>query len=177
MSPTVWKLASIGFALLLLIGLGAAGAWVVQGWRYGQQLASQAGLHQQDLAEISMASAAQQRAEQDKRVALEQRLAASDKSHQQELTNVQNDQARLRDRLATADLRLSVLVAQDAAGGSADVHASATAGGLVHGATRARIDPAAAQRIVAVSDDGDRAIIALSACQAYARQVPGQGGP
>ncbi|MGY2173416.1 lysis protein, partial [Pseudomonas gingeri] len=36
---------------------------------------------------------------------------------------------------------------------------------------RARLDPAHAQRIIAITDDGDRALIALKACQAYAGAV------
>lgn len=36
---------------------------------------------------------------------------------------------------------------------------------------RAAIDPGAAQRIVGIADRGDRAIIALTACQAYVEKV------
>ncbi|AZD67554.1 Bacteriophage Rz lysis protein [Pseudomonas chlororaphis] len=155
----------------LLVAVGAGGAWKVQDWRYGKQLAEQAQLHQDDLAAISRAAATQQRADQDKRLALEQRLAIADKSHYQELTNAQKDQARLRDRLATADLRLSVLVdAADTASGCA-VPAATGTGGLVHGAPRARLDPAHAQRIVGITDDGDQGLIALAACQAYVTKV------
>ncbi|AZD86494.1 hypothetical protein C4K14_3670 [Pseudomonas chlororaphis subsp. aureofaciens] len=155
----------------LLVAVGAGGAWKVQDWRYGKQLAEQAQLHQDDLATISSAAATQQRAEQDKRLALERRLATADQSHHQELTNAQKDQARLRDRLATADLRLSVLVdAADTASGCT-VPATSGAGGVVHGAPRARLDPAHAQRIVGITDDGDQGLIALQACQAYVREL------
>ncbi|MGY1448683.1 lysis system i-spanin subunit Rz [Pseudomonas chlororaphis] len=155
----------------LLLAAGAGCAWKVQDWRYGKQLAEKARLHQDDLAAISSAAATQQRAEQDKRLALEQHLATAEKSHYQELTNAQKDQARLRDRLATADLRLSVLVdAADTASGC-NLSAAATTGGLVHGAARARLDPAHAQRIVGITDDGDRGLIALQACQAYVRAL------
>ena len=44
-------------------------------------------------------------------------------------------------------------------------------GGVVHGGARARLDPAHAQRIVAITDDGDQGLIALAACQAYVREV------
>ena len=47
-------------------------------------------------------------AEQTKRFALEQWQAASDQAHYRVLTDAKTNQARLRDRLATADLRLSV---------------------------------------------------------------------
>jgi hypothetical protein len=42
---------------------------------------------------------------------------------------------------------------------------------VVHGGARARLDPAHAQRIIAITDTGDRGLIALQACQAYARGV------
>jgi hypothetical protein len=162
------KLALIGVLALLL--LTAVGVWKVQDWRYGKQLAEQASLHQGDLTSISNAAAAQVRADQDKRLALEQRLAASDQSHHETLTNAQKDQARLRDRLATSDLRLSVVLAQGSAGGCSVPAATAT-GGMVHGAVRADLDPAHAQRIVAITNEGDRGLIALAACQAYVREV------
>ncbi len=169
--PAPWRLG-VGVALLaLLAGGAAAGAWHIQDWRYGLRLEHQARLQADTLNQLSLAAAAQQRAEQDKRQALEQRLQVSDQTHSKELNDVQQDQARLRDRIATADLRLSVLLdANDPASGC-DVPATATAGSVVHAATRARLDPAHAQRIIAITDDGDRALIALEACQAYAGAV------
>ena len=49
--------------------------------------------------------------------------------------------------------------------------ASTTTGGVVHAAPRARLDPAHAQRIIAITDDGDNAVIALRACQAYVQAI------
>ncbi len=135
MNPTALKLALVGVLALLLFTAG--GVWKVQDWRYGKQLAGQALLHQSDLGTISNAAAAQMRADQDKRLALEQRLTASEQIHYKELSDAQANQARLRDRLATSDLRLSVLLdATDSAGGCA-VSAGTGAGGVVHGGTRA----------------------------------------
>lgn len=166
MTPAAWKLAGV-LALLLVT---AGGVWQVQDWRYGKQLAEQAGLHKDDLTAISNTAAAKVRADQDKRLALEQRLAASDQTHHEALTNAQQDQTRLRDRLATSDLRLSVLLAEDSAGGCS-VPAGTETGGVVHGGARARLDPAHAQRIVAITDAGDQGLIALAACQAYIREL------
>lgn len=42
---------------------------------------------------------------------------------------------------------------------------------VVHAALRARLDPAHAQRIIAITDAGDRGLIALQACQAYVRTI------
>ena len=152
MSTAALKLAAAGVLALLLLTAGAT--WKVQDWRYGQKLAEQAGLHKDDLTAISSAAAAQVRADQDKRLALEQRLAASDQTHHEALTNAQKDQARLRDRLATSDLRLSVLLAEDSTGGCS-VPAGTGAGGVVHGGARARLSPAHAQRIIEITDAGD----------------------
>ncbi|WDH25060.1 lysis system i-spanin subunit Rz [Pseudomonas chlororaphis] len=163
----------IGMLVLagLLIAAGAGGAWKVQGWRYGKQLADQAQLHQDDLAAISNAASAQQQAEQNKRLALEQQLQASDQTHHRALTDAQRDQSRLRDRLATADLRLSVLVDAADTASCSNLPATPTTGGVVHGAPRARLDPAHAQRIIGITDAGDRGLIALQACQAYVRAL------
>ena len=112
-----------------------------------------------------------QGAEQVRRRALEDQLQANDKNHHQELNNVQATQARLRDRLATSDLRLSVLLAAPAPVSGCGVSASTGAGSVVHGAARGELAPAAAQRIVAVTDADDQGLIALRACQAYVRGI------
>jgi hypothetical protein len=166
MSPEAWKL--VGALVLVLIG--ATSAWQFQDWRYGAQFAEQSRLHAETLNQLAMAGAAAQKAEQDKRLLLEKRLVTSDQSHHETLTNAKKDQARLRDRLATSDLRLSVLLDQGSANGCS-VPSTAVAGGVVHGGTRARLDPAHAQRIVAITDAGDQGLIALAACQAYVREI------
>ncbi|MFL1493604.1 lysis protein, partial [Pseudomonas antarctica] len=74
-------------------------------------------------------------------------------------------------QLATADVRLSVLLdATDPASGC-NVPSTTNAFGVVHAARRAQLDPAHAQRIIDITDDGDNAVIALRACQAYVRAV------
>lgn len=161
-----WKV--VGAVVLVLIGAGSA--WQLQDWRYGKQLAEQSRLHTETLNQLTMAAASAQQAEQDKRLALEQRLAASDKTHFEKMTNAQKDQALLRDRLATSDLRLSVLLDAGSAGGCS-VPATAGPGGVDHATVRAQLDPAHAQRIVAITSEGDRGLIALQACQAYVRAL------
>ena len=169
MTP-VQKLASLVLLVLLLMAVAAGAAWQVQDWRMGKRLAEQAGLHKDDLAAISNAAAAQARADQEKRLAIEQDLAAQDQQHTKELSDARRNQALLRDRLATADVRLSVLLADDPASGC-NVPSAAGAVGVVHAARRAQLDPAHAQRIIAITDDGDNAVIALRACQGYVRSV------
>ncbi|UQS15551.1 lysis system i-spanin subunit Rz [Pseudomonas sp. HS6] len=166
-SLNTWRLIGV----VLLAAGAAALAWQFQDWRYGRQLAEQARLHAETLNQMTLVAATAQQAEQDKRLALEQRLAASEQTHYRALSDAQRDQDRLRDRLATADLRLSVLIdAGDAAQGCG-VPAASGAGGVDHATVRARLDPAHAQRIVAITGEGDRGLIALQACQAYIRAL------
>ena len=164
-------------AILLAMVVSAVGTWQVQEWRMGKKLAQQAaqhgddlaaisnaataqaraeqaGLHKDDLAAISNAASAQARAEQDKRLALEQKLSGQDQQHTKELSDAQLNQARLRDQLATADVRLSVLIAEDPAS-SCNVPTAPGAVGVVHAARRAQLDPAHAQRIIRITDDGN----------------------
>ncbi|MEN5141328.1 lysis system i-spanin subunit Rz [Pseudomonas juntendi] len=172
-------------ALVIACAIGARAAWVWQANAYGAQLAEQADDYGKQLAdkdrahgrerEEAAAAALDQLAEQQEaRRALEARLKDLTKTHWKEMNDAQQTQAHLRDRLATADLRLSVLVdtgalaAQSCDGG---VREASSAGSVVHGAVRAQLDSAHAQRIVAITDEGDRGLIALQACQAYVREV------
>lgn len=169
--PTQYRIAAVGLLLVMLAAGSAALAWTAQDWRYGKQLEHQARLHADTLGELSQAAAAQQRKEQDKRFALEQRLHKNDETHYKELIDEQTKQARLRDRLATDELRLSVVLAATDATSSCSVPATTAAGSMVHGTTRAQLDPAHAQRIIGITDTGDQGLIALRACQAYAKEV------
>lgn len=169
MSLLDWRLPAV--ALLLGLGLGGCAAWKWQANEYQRQLAEQAGLFQDERLRAGLAVIDWNNAEQARRTALEARLQASDKIHHQELTDAQQASARLRDRLATSDLRLSVLLDASASAGCGGVSATTGAGGVVHGTSRARLDPAHAQRIIGITDDGDRGLIALRACQAYVRAI------
>ena len=169
--PAQFRIAAISLLLVVVAAGSAALAWTAQDWRYGSVLERQARLQADTLNEISQASAALQRTEQDKRLALELRLQNKDETHYKELTDEQIKQARLRDRLATADLRLSVVLAATETTGSCSVPTTTATGRVVHGTTRAQLDPAHAQRVLAITGDGDNAIIALRACQAYVRAI------
>jgi len=164
-----WALALV---LLTIAGASAAGAWVVQDWRYGQALAEQAGKVDKaarDRAENALAALA---IEQGRSAALEVQLQANDETHHKELSDEKKAQQRLSDGLATANVRLSVLLAAGPGRvGGSGVPATAGTGGVVHGGTRAELDPAHAQRIIGITGDGDRGLIALKACQGYVRGV------
>ncbi|WP_460152771.1 lysis protein [Pseudomonas sp. S2_B07] len=169
--PAPYRLFAFGGLLVAVAGGSAALTWQVQGWHYGQQLAEQSRLHTDTLNQLMLVSVAQQRAEQDERLALEQRLSASEQTHYRVLSDAQRDQGRLRDRLATADVRLSVLLDATESTRGCAVSATASTGGVVHGPTRAQLDPTHAQRLIGITDAGDQGLIALAACQAYAKEV------
>ena len=162
-------LRAVVIALVLGLCLGAWAAWAWQANRYGQQLAVQAEAHQRDREQAAVAVIEWQDRQQVERRALEDRLQVNDETHYKELRDAQTNQARLRDRLATADLRLSVLLA--APGGGGGLPATTGTGGMVHGTARGELDPAAAQRIVAIAGGGDQGLIALAACQDYVKEV------
>lgn len=164
-----------GLALALLLGAISLG-WVVQGWRLGQALAARDQAYAEAMARLHDATARETQRAQNKRLALEQQLQASSQTQYRRLSDAEQQAARLRDRLATAELRLSVLTAEPRAadaGQHDQLPTTASAGRLVDGARRADIDRAAAQRIVAITGRGDRAIIALGMCQTYVRTISG----
>ncbi|MBT2374853.1 lysis system i-spanin subunit Rz [Pseudomonas fluorescens] len=174
MTP-VHKLTGLAVLVLLLMAGAAGVTWQVQDWRLGKQLSerlsAQSAEHQGQLDAITNEAWRQQKAEQDKRLAIEQQIAVQDQQHTQELSDAQRNQASLRDRLATADVRLSVLLDGTDTASGCNVPATPGTVGVVHAARRAQLDPAHAQRIIAITDAGDQGLIALRACQAYVRAV------
>ncbi|KAF1310402.1 lysis protein [Pseudomonas sp. SG-MS2] len=183
---TAWGARLIALAALVIAcALGARAAWVWQDNAYGKLLADQATDYGQQLADKERAHAREREdaataaldqlaVQHTARRDLEARLKTQGQAHSKEMNDAQQTQARLRDRLATADLRLSVLLdagSVAAQGCNGGVREASSPGGVVHGAVRAQLDRAHAQRIVAITDEGDRGLIALQACQAYVREV------
>jgi hypothetical protein len=157
--------------VFVAMAIACFSTWKVQDWRYDGIVARQAGLFQEDLNLISAAAAKQEKDATDRRLALEQRLVGQDQQHSLELSNAQRNQAALRDRLATANVRLSVLLDASDTASNSNVPATPGTVSVVHAARRAKLDPAHAQRIIAITDGGDNGLIALRACQDYVRAV------
>ena len=79
-----------GGVLLLVPALMASSAWVAWAWQanaYGKQLAIQDTAHQTTLTNLANANSTLILAEQGKRYALEQELAATDQTHYRALTD------------------------------------------------------------------------------------------
>ncbi|MBC6626167.1 lysis system i-spanin subunit Rz [Pseudomonas sp.] len=174
--PTPLRPWASVLAVLLIAGTGAWGAWTVQDWRYGNALAKQETKAAEKAQGIAAATAAQLKREQDQRLALEGRLKAAETAHYKELTDAKKARQLVLDRLATTDLRLSVLLAAGTVrADSAGMSTATGAGGLDHGAARAELDPAHAQRIIRITGDGDDGLTALAACQGWVREVLATG--
>ncbi|WP_442109157.1 lysis system i-spanin subunit Rz [Pseudomonas sp. NUPR-001] len=161
------------WVLALLVVAGAqqirVGASQLDAAEVRQELADQGLAYQREREAAAMAVIDWQKGEQGRRQVLEARLKSLDETHFKEFSDAQKNISLLRDRLATADLRLSVLLATPS--GGSGVSATTNAGGVVHGAARGELDPAHAQRIVVITGDGDEGLIALRACQAYVRTM------
>lgn len=163
-------------AVVLIAGAGAAATWTAQDWRYGNELANQEARASKEAARVAEATAGQLKQEQDQRLALESRLTTAEQTHYKALTDEKKARQLLSDRLATADVRLSVLLSVGPGRpGSAGVSSATGAGGVDHGSARAELDPAHAQRIVGITGDGDDGLTALAACQGWVREVLSTG--
>jgi prophage endopeptidase len=114
MSPGALKLALAGVLALLLITAG--GVWRVQDWRYGKQLAEQAGLHKDDLTAISNAAADQVRQALDKQQVAEQARADIDLKTTKEKKNDLAENERLRGVVAAGERRLRIAGSCSASG-------------------------------------------------------------
>jgi len=167
--PGQYRALAVVLALALATGLGGAIGWQVQTWRSEAQLSKQATAVAQDAERRAQAVLVYLNDAKTARLALEARLKTNDEVHFKELSSVQQNQKVLLGRVATAELRLSVVLAASSGGGG--MPAPTSSSGVVHGARRAELDPAYAQRILGITDDGDQGLIALKACQAYAKQV------
>lgn len=166
-----WRLAIL--ALILGLVVGGRLAWRWQTNEYEKQLAQVGADHALQLGQASTAALTKLQEIQAARSALEARLQTDSATHYKELKDAQEDRKRLADRLATANVRLSVLVDNAGVpnGGDCGLSAAAGAGRVVHGSARVQLNPAHAQRIIGITGDGDDGLKALAACQGYVRAI------
>lgn len=91
--------------------------------------------------------------------------AAIDEQQYEALTNAQSENARLRDDIASGKRRLSVATR------CPGMPKAGSAPSVDDAETRTELDPAHAQRIVRITEDGDSAIIALEGLQQWVNRV------
>lgn len=137
----------------LIAGLVACGVVMYAGW---QKIERQAIQLDQAIGKIETLEAAAESRRNTIRL-----LADLDTQHTQERERANQTNASLRADVAAGKRRLSVLATSCSTAGSG------TAAGLGHAEARAELDPAAAERIVRITNDGDDAIRALSALQEW----------
>lgn len=166
-SIKAWALAG---AMVAAVAAGAFAAWAVQDWRYGEQIADLKREHAEQLGEIAKEGAEQARAALDWKDRAEKATAEID-ARQQENDRVKAENARLADELRTGARRVFVAAKCPAAAGSSKVPGAAPAARVDDEGARAELDPAVAQRMVGITDDGDDAIRELTALQDYVRGV------
>jgi prophage endopeptidase len=163
-----WKLLLCALALFL----AAAGGWISNGWRLGQQIEQQQAAFQADLSTINLAAAKAQQDANEQRKALAKAIQQDSATRYQEYTDAQHQNVQLRADLLTAQRRLSVRVSGCSA--AAQVPTSAGTGGVDHAAGRADLDPGDSAAILGVANRGDDAIRQLTACQGYVRKILGE---
>lgn len=166
---------AILLVVLLIAGAGGVAAWTAQDWRYGNALAKQESAASKEAERLAKDFAGQLKREKDQRQALEGRLATAEHNHYKVLTDEKKTRQLVLDRLATTELRLSVLLAAGVDRPGDGVSPATSAGGVDHGGPRAELDPAHAQRIVGITGDGDDGLTALAACQSWVREVLATG--
>ena len=167
-----WKAAALALAAALLIGIGAAGGWIFNGWRLGQKIEQQQAAFQADLSTINLAAAKAQQEANEQLQASAKAIQQDAATRYQEYTDAQHQNAQLRADLLTAQRRLSVKVS----GCSTAAQVSTTSGarGVDYAAGRADLDPGDSAALLGIVNRGDDAIRQLTACQAYIRVVSGQ---
>lgn len=170
MIPAQYRAASLALLAAAAMAIAAWAGWQANGWRLGNQLANAEAAHQHTLGEITRAAAAQLQAQQNQRLALEQRLAELDTTHQREITHAQAAADQLATDLAAARSRLSVRINPATCPGGLPATASATGLDDAAGA-RADLHPATAAGIVRVTGRADQCRARLTALQAWVREV------
>ncbi len=164
-----WKVGGLlvgwrGYAAAAIVGAGVA--WTVQGWRYGEQLASQRATRSDEVAE-GQRQAREILARRYVAVAeINERNARAEWAAYGGMRNAQIQDDGLRADVDAGRQRLHVRAACSAAGRGVP-EASATAG-VDHGA-RPELDPAARSDYFALRAGIQQVTAQLEACQARMR--------
>lgn len=168
MNATYLKAGAILLACLLLIGIGAGGAWAWQANAYGKVIATNEANRQADLTAISNAAAAQSRQALAKQQTAEQAVAALDQKNTQEKDTLNAENESLRRAVAAGDHRLRI--AGSCRAGSGNVPSTTATTGLGD-ATTVELAQAAGQSVFDIRAGIIADQAALRAAQAYIRDV------
>ena len=153
-------------AALLAGALAFAGAWQVQAWRMGEQLASLKATHAETLQAIADKTAKAREAVRKYETGVADPLADKDATHYKELTHAQSETARMRACVAAGacGVRIITRSASCAAGGA--VPQDAGAGGVGDGAIG--LDDDTAGRVLDLRESVQSDAAKLAYLQEYA---------
>lgn len=101
--------------------------------------------------------------------ALHDYISKLDDKHTKELFDAQDNVSNILDTVSTGQRRLFVTTVK----AKCAMPNNSTAASVDHAATRAELNKEFAQRIIAITARGDKAIIQLNACQDYVKAVAG----
>ena len=129
-------------AALLAGALAFAGAWQVQAWRMGAQLASLKATHAETLREIADKTSKASDAVRKYEAGVADQLADKDATHHKELTNAQSETARMRACVAAGTCGVRIITRSTACAAGGDVPQDAGPGGMGDGALALDADTA-----------------------------------
>ena len=165
-------------AALLAGALAFAGAWQIQAWRMGEQLAGVKASHAQTMQAIADKTAKASEAVRKYEAGVADQLADKDVQHYKELTHAQSETARMRSCVAAGTCGVRIITRSTACAAGGAVPQDAGAGGVGDGAIALDADTAGRVLDLRESVAADAAKIAYlqeyaSAC--YRAGVEGAG--
>ena len=175
MIPAIYTHAG---AALLAGAIAFTGAWRVQDWRYGAQLASLKADHAQTMQAIADKTAKASEAVRKYETGVADQLADKDATHYKELTHAQSETARMRACVAAGTCGVRIITRSTACAAGGAVPQDAGAGGVGDGAIE--LDPATAGRVLDLresvqSDAAKLAYLREYATSCYRAGVEGAG--
>ena len=154
-------------AALLAGALAFAGAWQVQAWRMGEQLASLKATHAETLRSIADKTAKASEAVRKYEAGVAEMLADKDTQHYQELTHAKTETDRLRACVAAGACGVRIITRSTACAAGGDVPQDAGAGGVGDGAVE--LDPATAGRVLDLRESVQADAAKLAYLREYAQ--------
>ncbi len=164
MIPAIYTHAG---AAVLAGALAFSGAWQVQSWRMGEQLAGLKASHAETLREIADKAAKASEAVRKYEAGVAGQLADKDTQHYQELTHAQSETARMRACIAAGTCGVRIITRGTACAAGGDVPQDAGAGGVGDGAVA--LDDAAANRVLDLRESVQSDAAKLAYLREYAQ--------
>ena len=143
MIPAIYTHAG---AALLAGALAFAGAWQIQAWRMGEQLAGVKASHAQTMQAIADKTAKASEAVRKYEAGVADQLADKDATHHKELTNAQSETARMRACVAAGTCGVRIITRATACTAGGGLPKDAGPGSVGDGAIS--LDDAAANRVL-----------------------------